>query len=267
MAGAAVALHRARPDQLAGLFIERHQRGLLAAGCADEPVVVDQRRLTVAPRVPLLAAKLGLEIDAEPLLAVGRRAGDELAVGGDYIDHVAIDRGCAPRTLPRLRPLRPRLARLRLPDLLARLAVETGEVFVLVGGGGKSVAERVDPRPGNRRAGIAPARAGGLPDEPGARGRPRFQEVGVGGDGGPFSPAKRGPVGGSGWLLERRLYQQQRKRHQGSHRTAPAAGDTASRMTQHHRAGHVDRDHGKRLLEWAGSTGKGRGWISFRSTY
>ena len=32
MAGAAVALHRARPDQFAGLFIKRHERGLLAAG-------------------------------------------------------------------------------------------------------------------------------------------------------------------------------------------------------------------------------------------
>ena len=267
MAGAAVALHRARPDQFAGLFIKRHERGLLAAGRADEPVVVDQRRLTVAPRVSLLAAKLGLEIDAEPLLAVGRRAGHELAMGGDHVDHVAIDRGRAPRTLPRLRSFGPRLARLRLPELLACLAVEAGEVFVLVVGGGEPVAEGVDPIAGNRWAGVATARAGGLPDEPGARGRPAFQEIGVGSDGGPLSPAKRGPVGGSGWLLERRLYQQQRKRHQDSHRTAPSAGESASRMMQHHRAGHVDRDHGKRLLKWAGSTGKGRGWITFRSTY
>jgi hypothetical protein len=197
MAGAAVEFDRARPEPAARLLVERDHRGLFAAGRADEPVAVDRHALAVAPGIPLRAAELRLEVDAKELLAVGRAACHELAERRDHVDGVAIDRRRAAGALPGFLAVGPGLAGLRLPERLARRAIEAGEVFVGVARGGEAVAERVDAAIGDREARIAAAGAGSLPHERRAFRRPVGEQAGVGRDGRAVGPAECRPVGGA----------------------------------------------------------------------
>ena len=195
VAGAAAILHRALPDLLAGLLVERDHHRVVAPRGDDESIAVDQRRLAVAPAIPLLAAEGGLEVDVKLLGAVGSLAADEHPLRRDHVNEIAVDRRRAAGALPRLRPLIPGLAGLRLPELLSRLPVVAGEVFVLViAGGGEAVAEGVDPLACDRRGGVAAAGADRLPEELRAPFRPGFEEVRVGGHGGAGSAPERRPV-------------------------------------------------------------------------
>ena len=195
MAGAAAILHRALPDLLARLLVERDHHRVVAPRGDDQSIAVDQRRLAVAPAIPFLTAEGGLEVDVKLLGAVGGLAADEHPLRRDHVDEIAVDRRCTAGALPRLRPLIPGLAGLRLPELLPRLPVVAGEVFVLVvTGGGEAVAEGVDPLACDRRGGVAAAGADRLPEEFWSPLRPGFEEVCVRGHGGAGSTPERRPV-------------------------------------------------------------------------
>ena len=86
VASAARVLNLGPPNLLARFLVECDNRGLIAAGRADELVAIDKRRLAVAPARHHLAA----EVVAEPLLP-NRLAGlgverREIAAGGENVD-------------------------------------------------------------------------------------------------------------------------------------------------------------------------------------
>src|SRR5262249_3231619 len=85
------ARHRALPDDLAGLLVERHEGRVLAAGGADEPVAVNERRLSELPAAAG-AAEVLLEVLAPDHLAVGRLRAGQVAVLADGVDAVAVHR-------------------------------------------------------------------------------------------------------------------------------------------------------------------------------
>src|SRR5580698_3322272 len=153
------------PNEGAGFLVERDHRLPRSTGGADQAIAVDQHRFAVAPAIPFATFKILLHPFAPALLAVGRVETNQLAVGGEEVDHVAVDSRRASRALPTRLPGSPGLTGHLAPEPLAGLAIEADGVFVFVLFARGAVAQRENAIAGNRQARIAAARALHVPDQ------------------------------------------------------------------------------------------------------
>ena len=171
-------------------MFERHQRRLGPAGGDDHHVAVDQRRLGVGPHAGLAAEVLAQAL-APLLLAVGGVHADEVAVGPEGVDAVAVHgRGGAGGRV--LRPLvRADLPELRRPELLAVLRAQGGDELVVLA----PVGGQVDAVAGHGHGPVPAAEVGRLPGELRPVLRPLLEQAGFGRDAVAVRPAPLGPVG------------------------------------------------------------------------
>src|SRR5260221_12847793 len=132
MTGTTVRGARGRPQRIARLFVQGHQRVFLAAGSANELLAIDQHRFAVTPAVGLFALEILVQVFPPQLLAAGFAA-DQLAVPGQGINSVAVDRGRATRAMPVRLSGSPSRPDFRFPKLLAVGLIESQQIFVLVG--------------------------------------------------------------------------------------------------------------------------------------
>src|SRR5262249_37041024 len=89
VAGRAAVLHFGLPDDVAGLFVQGDDGGFRLAGARNESVALDQHRFGVGPNAGV-AAEVGAEIFLPSDFAVGRVEANEVAVGAEGVDAVAV---------------------------------------------------------------------------------------------------------------------------------------------------------------------------------
>src|SRR5262245_27751878 len=89
------ARNRRFPDDRARLFVERHDRGLRAAGGYDNDGAVHQRRLCIGPFVRLAAELFTEVLLPSNLAALGFDAG-EIAVRAQRVDEISVNAWSGP---------------------------------------------------------------------------------------------------------------------------------------------------------------------------
>ena len=155
------------PQQLTGFLVERRDRTLRAAGSADQPVAVHQRRFAVHPAAAA-APELLFETPPPYLLAGGNFETNQIPKLVEHIDPISVHGGRAARA-GRIAAC---FANFRRPDRAAAGHIEgDGETRIAL------FAQCENLCAGHGHPAVPGARSPGFPNQRGASRRPLFQQA------------------------------------------------------------------------------------------